>query len=388
MVCGQRQVGKSTMLNHLKEDNRRYVSFDDRNARRLAHEDPELFFETYGYPILIDEFQKEPTILETIKSIVDKLAYEGKGNNGLFWLTGSQKFEMMKNVSESLAGRITIYDMSSLSSREINGYEGKLFDPSIEALKEEGKKINAVSISDIYERIFMGGMPKIVVDKVEREKYYSNYVETYLERDVRSMEGVGKLDDFYNFLVFMAARTGQELVYDDISRQIGVSANTIKSWISILEKSGIIYMLRPFTLKVSDSLIKRPKVYFMDTGLACYLCRWPNSEILQNGNMDGAILETYVVSELVKSYINAGKSTNNLYYYRDKDKKKIDVLIVEGNDIYPIEIKKSKEPNHPDKNFEVLSKSNMNVKTGIVLCMSDEVIPYNRQCYYVPISLI
>lgn len=386
MVCGQRQVGKSTMLNFLKEENRKYVSLDDRNARRLAHEDPDLFFDTYGYPLIIDEFQKEPAILEKIKDIVDKLSYEGKDNNGLFWLTGSQKFKMMKNVTESLAGRVAVFELSSFSQAEINGQNGDVFVPDIEILKN--KKPNPCSLKEVYEKIYKGGMPKINTTDIDKDKYYSDYINTYLERDIRDLEQVGKLNEFYDFLVYMASRTAQELKYEDISKSIGVSSPTIKSWVTILERSGIIFILRPYYNKITDRLIKTPKVYFMDTGLAAYLCRWPNAETLANGNMDGAFLETFVVSEIVKSYYNNGKSVNNLYYYRDIDKKEIDLLIVDAENIYPIEVKKNKSPNHPDKNFSVLNKFGLNVKPGLIICLSDEFIPYNKNCWYCPVSLI
>ena len=352
----------------------------------LAETDPSLFFETYGYPILIDEFQKVPSILETIKDIVDKLGYEGKNNNGLFWLTGSQKFKMMKGISESLAGRVAIFEMSSLSQREIEGKDANLFNPDLEVIKKQSFEYK--DVNEIYRRVFDGGMPKIIASKINREKYYSDYINTYLERDIKELSAVGKLNEFYDFLVFMAARTAQELKYDEISKQVGVSAPTIKSWVSILERSGIIFILHPYYSKITDRLVKTPKVYFMDTGLAAYLCRWPNAETLQNGNMDGAFFETFVISEIVKSYYNSGKPIDNLYYYRDIDKKEIDLLIVGANCIYPIEIKKNKEPNKPDTNLSALDKFNMEIKPELVICMSEEVIPYNRKCYLVPVSLI
>lgn len=386
MVCGQRQVGKSTMLNHIKEDNRRYVSFDDRAARRLAETDPSLFFETYGYPILIDEVQKVPSILEKIKDIVDKLGYENKNANGLFWLTGSQKFQMMKGVSESLSGRVAIFEMSSLSRQELKRKDTGVFNPDLSFIKTI--KYEYTNVNEIYKEIFKGGMPKINATNINRDKYYSDYINTYLERDIKDLAQVGKLNEFYDFLVYIAARTGQEIKYDEISKQVGVSAPTVKSWISILERSGVIFILHPYYAKVTDRLIKTPKLYFMDTGLASYLCRWPNAETLQNGNMDGAFLETYVISEIVKSYYNAGKSINNLYYYRDIDQKEIDLLIVQADSIYPIEIKKSKDPNKPDKNFNVLKKFGLEIKPGLVICMCEEILPINRTCYLIPVSLI
>ena len=387
MVCGQRQVGKSTMLNHIKEPNRRFVSFDDLNARRLALEDPDLFFDVYKYPLIIDEFQKVPSILEKIKEIVDRLALEGKDNNGLFWLTGSQKFKMMKNISESLAGRVSIYELSSLSFNEIYEVDDKgVFTPNIDVLKE--RQPIPLNVNEVFKNIFRGGMPRIITNGINREKYYSNYITTYIERDIREMEAVGKLNEFYDFLVFMASRTAQELHYDEIAKKIGISAPTAKEWVSILERSGLIFILRPYYKDITSRLVKTPKVYFLDTGLASYLCRWLTPETLANGNMDGAMLETYVVSEIVKSYYNHGKKINNLYYYRDFDKKEIDLLVVEDNNIYPIEIKKNKSPNHPDKNFSVLNKFKMNIKPGLVICLADELMPINKECWLCPISLI
>ena len=387
MVCGQRQVGKSTMLNHIKEPERRYVTLDDMNARRLAEQDPALFFETYGCPLLIDEFQRVPSVLIEMKRIVDEKALKGEENNGMFWLTGSQKFKMMQNVSESLAGRVAIFDMSGLSTAEIEEREAILFHPSIEALKKRAEENHPKNIRQIFERIFRGGMPKLNTTDLERDRFYMDYINTYLERDIKDLAQVGKLNEFYDFLVFMAARTSQELKYNEIAKSIGISAPTAKAWVTILERSGIIYILHPYYSNITNRLIKTPKVYFMDTGLAAYLCRWPNVDTLMNGAMDGAFFETYVVTEIVKSYYNAGKPCD-LYYYRDIDKKEIDLLIVEGDMIYPIEIKKGKNPTHPDKNFQVLEKFKMKIQPGLILCMSDELIPYNREVWYCPVSIL
>lgn len=387
MVCGQRQVGKSTMLNHIKENGRRYVTMDDGNARRLASTDPALFFETYGSPLLIDEFQRVPSILLEMKKIVDQKALNGEDYNGMFWLTGSQKFKMMQGVSESLAGRVAIFDMASLSTAEIEGRPASLFHPDLNSIRERLKHSRKKNIHQIYENIFRGGMPKLCSTDMDRDRFYMDYINTYIERDIKDLAQVGKLSEFYDFLVFMAARTGQELKYDEIANAIGVSAPTAKSWVTILERSGIIFILRPYYSNITKRLIKTPKFYFMDTGLAAYLCRWPTAETLENGAMDGAFFETYVVSEIVKSYFNAGKPVD-LFYYRDIDKKEIDLLVVEGNRMYPIEIKKGKEPSKPDKNFGVLQQFKMDVQPGIILCMSDELIPYNRESWYCPISVL
>ena len=387
MVCGQRQVGKSTMLNHIREPERRYVTLDDGNARRLASTDPALFFETYGYPLLIDEFQRVPSILLEMKKIVDQKALDGEDNNGMFWLTGSQKFKMMQDVSESLAGRIAIFDMASLSTAEIEERPATLFHPDLASIRERLKYSKPKNIHQVYEDIFRGGMPKLRVTDIDRDRFYMDYINTYIERDIKDLAQVGKLNEFYDFLVYMAARTGQELKYDEIAGAIGISAPTAKAWVTILERSGVIFILHPYYSNITKRLVKTPKVYFMDTGLAAYLCRWPSAETLENGAMDGAFFETYVVSEIVKSYYNAGKPVD-LFYYRDIDKKEIDLLIVEGDKMYPIDIKKGKEPSKPDKNFGVLQQFKMDVQPGIILCMSDELIPYNRGSWYCPVSVL
>lgn len=385
MVCGQRQVGKSTMLNHIKEKERRYVTLDDGNARRLAEKDPALFFETYGFPLLIDEFQRVPSILLEMKRIVDKKALEGEDNNGMYWLTGSQKFKMMKDVSESLAGRIAVFDMSGLSAAEIEGREAGVFYPVVEELRRRVQNYQPKTVHEIYEQIFRGGMPKLIATKLDRERFYTDYINTYLERDIKELALVGKLGEFYDFLVFMAARTSMELKYSEIANAIGISAPTAKEWVSILERSGIIFILRPYYNNITNRLAKTPKMYFMDTGLAAYLCRWPNAETLEKGAMDGAFFETYVVSEIVKSYYNAGKRPD-LYYYRDIDGKEIDLIFAEGDKIYPVEIKKAKAPDRADKNFSVLDKLKKDIQPGVILCMADEMLPFSRDVWYFPVA--
>ena len=387
MVCGQRQVGKSTMLYHIKDPKRNYVTLDDRNARRIAETDPLLFFETYTPPLLIDEIQRVPDLLLEIKRIVDEKALRGENANGSFWLTGSQKFRMMKGVSESLAGRTAVFELSGLTAGEIRGLPGGIFSPEIRDLQKRQAMTPAVNIRKTYEMIFRGSMPKVISENIDQKRYYADYINTYLERDIHDLAQVGKLSEFYNFLVFMAARTGQELNYTDIARSIGISSPTAKEWVSILESSGVIYILRPYFSNLSKRLIKAPKMYFMDTGLAAYLCRWPDPQTLQNGAMDGAFFVTWVISEIVKSFCNAGEIPN-LYYYRDIDKKEIDLLIISGDNIYPIEIKKGVAPEHADKNFAVLEKLGMNIKPGLIICSSENLIPYSRNTWYCPVSLI
>lgn len=386
MVCGQRQTGKSTMLRHLAEPDRVYVSFDKLETRRLAENDPSLFFETYGHKLLIDEFQRVPSILMTIKDIVDNAAYKGEDPNGMFWLTGSQKFVMMKNVSESLAGRVAVFTLLPLSQREIDGMESEPFNPEIDALKKKNSRKK--TLKSTFEQIFRGGMPKLISDRtLDRDLYFSSYMDTYIERDVSALEQVGKLDEFRTLVTYLAANTAQELKYDSIAKEIGVSAPTVKQWITILERSGIIYILKPYYNNFNKRLVKTPKCYFIDTGLAAYLTRWPTYETLMNGNASGAFFETFVVSEILKSYYNSGKEPN-IYYYRDTEKKEIDLLLLGADWICPVEIKKSKTPSEADKNFHVLEKTGLKVMPGLILCMADELFPVKRDLWLCPVSLI
>jgi uncharacterized protein len=386
MVCGQRQTGKSTMLRHLAESDRVYVSFDKAETRRLAQNDPALFFETYGHKLLIDEFQRVPSILLEIKNIVDNAAYSAEKAYGMFWLTGSQKFRMMKNVSESLAGRVAVLTMLPMSEREIDGSDDSPFSPDISTLKS--KPYEKKTQKEIFDAIFRGGMPRIVTEpELDRDLYYSSYMDTYIERDVSVLEHVGKLDDFRNLVTYLAANTAHELVYDNISKDMGISAPTIKAWVTILERSGIIYILRPYYSNISKRLVKTPKCYFLDTGLASYLTSWPTAETLMNGNAAGAFFETYVVGEILKSWYNCGKEPP-LYYYRDVDRKEVDLLMVEAGKLYPMEIKKAKDPSDPDRYFSVLRNLGLEVMPGLVLCMADEFFPINRGAYLCPVGKI
>ncbi len=384
MICGARQVGKSTMLNHICDEKRKFVSLDDINARRLAENEPSLFFETYGKNLIIDEFQRVPSLLLEIKRIVDEKTLQDNADEVSFWLTGSQRFKMMKDISESLAGRVAVFDLSGFSLAELEGRSMSLFNPEISELKKRLPSANKKTMQEIFEIIFRGFMPKLNTTELDKERFYADYVSTYLERDIRDLAQVGKLNEFYDFLTFMAARTGQEFSYTEIAKNIGVSVPTAKSWVAILERSGIIFILHPYYKNITKRLVKRPKMYFLDTGLASYLCRWPNSETLANGAMSGAFFESFVIAEIVKSYYNSGTALD-LYYYRDIDKKEIDLLIVKGNSVYPIEIKKSMNPSNPGKNFAVLNKLNVEVKTGLVLCLNNELIPIDRNSYMYPV---
>ena len=392
VLSGARQVGKSTMLQIIKGNNMNYVTLDDLDARNLALNDPKYFLEQYSYPLLIDEIQYAPNLLSFIKIIVDEERLKNLKNNEtnkpLFWLTGSQQFKVMKDVSETLAGRIGVLNLYSLSLSEILNYDSFVFNPSIVNLKNKTIK-SKVDTKKIFEIIYNGGMPSIVTKTIERNDYFSSYINTYIERDVKQLLNVGKTIEFYNFMQYIAVRTAQEVNYSTIANEIGVYSKTIKNWISILESSGIIYLLQPYYSNLSNRIIKSPKLYFMDTGLCSYLAKYPNAETLEVGALGGAIFETFVVSEIIKNLTSHGVDPKmHLYYYRDKDQKEIDLIYAEADTLYPIEIKKGISPNHPDKHFEILKKYSDNVSTGLVFCMSSKLQPINKNCWLVPIEYI
>ena len=392
VITGARQVGKSTMLRMIKDEGMNYVSLDDMDVRSLALSDPKYFLEQYSYPLLIDEIQYAPDLLPYIKMIVDEERLKSLKNNeptrALFWLTGSQQFNVMKNISESLAGRVGVLSLYSLSLSEITHNASSVFSPNIDELKKKDVA-TMLDTKQIFERIYSGGMPSVVTENVDRNDYFSSYVTTYIERDVRQLLNVGRTIEFYNFLQYIAVRTAQEVNYNSIAGDIGIDSKTAKNWISILEASGIIYLLQPYYSNLSNRIIKSPKLYFMDTGLCSYLAKYPNAETLEVGALGGAIFETFVVSEIIKNLTSHGIDPRmRLYYYRDKEQKEIDLVYVEGDTLYPVEIKKGVSPSNPDKNFDVLQKYSKDVARGIVLCMSKSLQPINKNCWLVPVEYI
>ena len=392
VITGARQVGKSTMLRMIKDEGMNYVSLDDMDVRSLALSDPKYFLEQYSYPLLIDEIQYAPDLLPYIKMIVDEERLKSLKNNeptrALFWHTGSHQFNVMKNISESRAGRVGVLSLYSLSLSEITHNASSVFSPNIDELKKKDVA-TMLDTKQIFERIYSGGMPSVVTEKVDRNDYFSSYVTTYIERDVRQLLNVGRTIEFYNFLQYIAVRTAQEVNYNSIAGDIGIDSKTAKNWISILEASGIIYLLQPYYSNLSNRIIKSPKLYFMDTGLCSYLAKYPNAETLEVGALGGAIFETFVVSEIIKNLTSHGIDPRmRLYYYRDKEQKEIDLVYVEGDTLYPVEIKKGVSPSNPDKNFDVLQKYSKDVAKGIVLCMSKSLQPINKNCWLVPVEYI
>lgn len=386
LITGPRQVGKTTMLQNLMEGtDRTYVSLDDLNIRALAKSDPAMFFQLYKTPILIDEVQYAPEIFTYIKIMVDKNQQSGE-----FWLTGSQIFELMQGVQESLAGRVAVLNLSSLSQNEIyNSCSNVPFATDFKVLGDRQKAIKAATSPDIFKRIFMGGMPAIVSGKYkEGNIFFMSYLSTYLERDVKELSGSIESLKFLKLLTAVACRTSQIVNYAEIARDADINQVTAKSWMSILETLGIIFYLHPYSNNILKRAIKTPKLYFYDTGLCTYLTKWSSPETLESGAMNGAVLENYVVSEIFKSYNNSAK-TPFIYYYRDKDMKEIDLIIEADGKLFPIEIKKTASPASQLTNvFKTLDRANIERGNGAVLCMKEELMAFDSQNYIIPIWLI
>lgn len=387
LVTGPRQVGKTTMLQkliHLEACKRNYVSLDDLNDRALAKSDPAMFFQIHKPPILIDEIQYAPELFTYIKIYVDKNQHAGD-----FWMTGSQLFKLMNGVQESLAGRVAILQLSPFSQQEIYSSYVGAFSLDVNVLAERQKVISPVSAPEIYRRIFWGGMPALVSKKYqERDIFYSSYISTYIERDVRDLSGNIDSLKFLNFITAVAARASQMVNFKGIADDCDIDQTTAKSWLRILEALGIIFYLHPYSNNVLKRTVKTPKLYFYDTGLVCYLTKWSSSETAMNGAMNGALLENYTVSEIQKSYQNVGKESY-LYYYRDKDAREIDLLMEGDGQLHPIEVKKTATPEKRIiSNFSVIEKSPLRRGTGAVLCLSEKLGAFDNENLIVPISLI
>ena len=398
MITGPRQVGKTTLLNHLvatSKEKINYVSLDNLLIRSQAIEDPELFLRNYETPLIIDEFQYAPELLSYIKLKVDsarqnEMFGDGKDVGTLYYLTGSQVFQTMKDVSESLAGRVGILDLYGFSTRELESIEETIFIPDINLLKSK-ERVETKSTSKIYEKIINGSYPEVNnVNGRNREQFYETYIRTYIERDVRQLINIKDENKFIKFISSVAARTAQEYNAFDIANDIGIDSKTVDEWISILKNTNLIFMLQAYSNNNVQKAIKRPKIYFMDTGLACYLTGYINSETLERSAYNGAIFETYIISEIIKSYTNNGKDPRpRLYYYRDTNQREIDLLVFYDNKVYPVEIKKSANPGKVAlKNFDIVEKFGVEVGNGIVLCMMENIMAIDDNNYYVPIEYV
>ncbi len=386
LVTGARQVGKTTMLKHLAQgQNRTYVSLDDMAARELASADPALFFQTYKPPVIIDEVQYAPELFPQIKILCD-----ASKKTGQFWLTGSQQFNMMKNVRESLAGRIGILELFSLSKREIEGIRhDEDLSFSFESLQLRQKKAGKTDILDVYDYIWRGGMPQTLgADAEQRRDYFSAYLNTYLMRDAAELGGITDTLRFGKFITACAALIGEQLNYKTLAEASDISPSTAKEWVKLLQGMGIIYLLAPFANNALKRLSKTPKLYFLDGALAASLSMWPSAETIMKGPASGHYFENFVVTELVKNYAYS-QNQAVLSYYRDQNAKEIDLIVEESRFLHPLEIKKSATPDRREiRKFDVLDKTALERGPGGIVCMMQEALPIDNMNSFIPCNLI
>lgn len=385
LVTGPRQGGKTTMLQKLMEGTERsYVTMDDLHERSIAKTDPELFLQIHKPPVLIDEVQYAPELFTYIKIHVDK-----SHEPGAFWLTSSQIFKLMQGVQESLAGRVAVLSLTPLSQAEIYGGIVEPFAIDMEALSARKAGRKEADVKEIFERIYRGSMPAVVSGTINNSQiFYRSYLSTYIERDVRELSNAIDSLKLLRFITAVAARCSQMLNVAEIARDADMNETQAKNWLGILETLGIIFYLHPYSNNMLKRLVKTPKLYFYDTGLVCYLTKWSSAETLESGAMNGAVLENYVVAEIMKSYLNCGKEPY-LYYYRDKDAREIDVVLEHDGMLNPVEIKKTSNPGTElVKVFESLDKASVARSKGAVICMKPELGAVDRENYVVPVWVV
>ena len=393
LLSGPRQVGKSTLLKSIYPDVK-YYTFDDKVLLASAIDEPKLFIKNIAKPSILDEVQYAQDLFPYIKMECDKgERYEN------YYLTGSQQMKLMSKAKESLAGRVSILELQGLSLREIHDVSfNKHFVPTEEYIEQRAKELKPYD--NIWQVVHRGSYPELYVTEREWIDFYSSYVRTYLERDIRDEIEIKDEITFTRFLTAVAARTGQLLNYANIAEEVGVTQATIKNWISVLQKTGIVFILEPYYSSHLTRAIKTPKIYFRDTGLACYLTRWNNAEALENSAVAGKMFETFIVNEIIKSFINEGLEYSfNIFYYRGKDKKKsngeeveneIDFIIEENGTLYPIEIKKSAKPTKSMATaFDVLDKEvDKKRGMGVILCLYDEKLYLKDDLVVLPIEYL
>ncbi|VEJ59466.1 ATP-binding protein [Arachnia propionica] len=380
LVTGARQVGKTTMLQHVLPEDFRYVTLDDPRAGVLAREDPVLFFDANRLPVAVDEVQRVPELFQQVKFLVDQSPEVGR-----VVLTGSQAFQLMQGVSESLAGRVAILEMTGMSLRELTGCGGR--GPYVPSEVGDDGRCESPENLDLWATIHRGSMPRLMDPSVSWDAFYTGYVRTYLERDVRDLITVKDEASFYHFLVACAARTGRLVNHSALARDAGVDTKTAQSWLSVLQASGVVRLLRPFWSNATKRLTKTPKLYFTDTGLACHLLGWSSPETLRRGAMAGHVFETFVVGEIIKSYLNAGGDARNVHFYRDARQREIDLVIQEGRVLHPVEIKTSATVTREAvAGFSVLNDvGDYDVGAGAVICQTREPYPVTATVKAVPV---
>ncbi len=386
LLTGARQIGKTSMLKHLSgKAKRTYVTLDDLMARNLAKTDPVLFFQMYKPPIIIDEVQYAPELFSQIKIMCDNSDKKGE-----FWLTGSQQFSMMKNVKESLAGRIGIIDLFSFSYNELHNIHFKnTLDFSLATLSKRQKLAKKNDIHKIFKYIWTGGMPEVQkANESMRNLFFSSYVDTYLMKDASELGSISSPLKFRKFLVAAAALIGQQVNYKTLAEASDISQPTAKEWLALLESMGILYLLKPYANNHLKRLTKTPKLYFRDSGLAAFLSMWPTKETLMNGPASGYYFENFVVIEILKNY-SYNSDLFDLFYYRDSNAKEIDLIIELNGILHPIEIKKSANPDKNEiKKFETLSKTKREISSGGIVCMTENIVPLDSKHACIPCNIV
>lgn len=384
LITGSRQVGKSTLLKNKLLPEYDYVTLDDFSDLSIAQKDAALFFKNHPLPVIVDEVQRAPNLFLQIKLLADNSEEKGK-----IILTGSQSYKLLSNASDSLAGRVCIINMSSLSLREKYGIDFNTeFLPTEEYISKRKKYVK--TYANLWNHIWRGSMPELADDTIEWEAFYRSYIRTYIDRDVADLIDVKNLVKFNNFMQCIASRVGELFNADSLARDVGVTSKTISQWTSILESSGVIKLLQPYEKNVSNRAVKTPKIYFMDTGLVCHLVGWSSSQVAMNGVMSGSLFENFVISEIIKSYYNSGHDSKDIYFYRDKDKKEINLIIEKDNILYPIEIKKSAQPTiDMAKSLSVLHKiPGKTVGQGCILCQCDKMHYLSDNVAALPVEYI
>lgn len=378
LVTGARQVGKTTVLKQHLGNDFNYVSMENPRDYLLAKEDAVLFFESKTLPLIIDEVQRVPELFSPIKWVVDQSEEKGR-----IVLTGSQTYHLMKGVSESLAGRVRILEMPGLSLRELSGNSSSPHPYVPEVIVDS---LNS-PLTDVWDLIHRGSMPELQDPNIDWDLFYTNYVAAYLERDVRELVNVKNEAKFYSFMVACAARTGQLLNASDIANTVDVDHKTVKAWLSVLQASNIVRVIEPFWPNIDKRLTKTPKIFFMDTGLVCHLTRWTTPDQLRNGAAAGHIFKTFIVSEILKSFMNSGKSLHDVWFYRDTKKREIDLVIQDGHILHPVEIKVSATVKKDAvKNFACLENlPGYEVSFGHVICQTPEPYFITRTVQAVPV---
>lgn len=392
LVTGPRQIGKSTLLyNSFLSKGYSYISLDDSLVLAMAKNDPRTFLEINKAPLIIDEAQKAPELFPELERIVNesRLKLGDSKSNGLYILSGSQRKKLLDNSKESLSGRVAILDMSNLSINEIFNRKNTPFEVNIDKISD---RVNNFYIDETkaFELIVRGFFPILLTDnEMKTQTFYSSYITTYLEKDLKELIAINDEIKFINFLKLLASNTGEELIYDNYSKQVGVSTNTIKSWISVLVTTGIIYLVEPYNENsIVKRIVKRPKMYFFDTGLAAYLCGIDSAKTLQNSFLKGRFFETFIFNELRKSYLNNGEM-QSLYYYRDNDQNEIDFVLLRKGMLSCIEIKTGQVFNASStKGFKKLVNTKYLKGKNAIICTASKLSILNDETIILPISAI